>query len=183
MLGMGPDVSDSWPGVTSRPIVIVDYDPRWPAMFEEEKRRLEGVIGPFGVLIEHMGSTAVPGLAGKPVIDLLIGIPLLADAALCIPRIEALGYDYVPEFEVEMPYRRFFRKDTGGIRSHQIHMVEPTHAFFGRHQRFRDYLRAHPDVAREYAALKRELAARLSPDVEAYASAKGPFVMAVEARM
>jgi GrpB-like predicted nucleotidyltransferase (UPF0157 family) len=164
-----------------RPIIIVDYDPCWPAMFEKERARLQSSIGDWMNAIEHIGSTSVPGLAAKPVIDILVGVRALGDADThCIAPIVNLGYEYVPEFENVMPYRRFFRRSaTDGLRSHQIHLVEKDTDFWHRHLLFRDYLRTHPARAQEYAALKRHLAPQFT-DVNDYADAKTDFIRATE---
>ena len=161
-------------------VVIVDHDARWPAKFEEERGRIVAAIGPHVTGIEHIGSTAVPGLAAKPVIDVLVGLRSLDDARECIRPVVGLGYEYVPEFEAELPERRFFRKDTDGARSHHIHMVEHGSPFWVRHILFRDHLRTHPEDARRYEALKRELAARFRDDRGAYTEGKTAFVREIE---
>jgi GrpB-like predicted nucleotidyltransferase (UPF0157 family) len=171
----------------SRQVLLVPYDPAWPRRFEDERAALQESIGLWATRIEHMGSTSVPGLAAKPIIDIMVGLRSLDDAGECIPRVVALGYEYVPEFENEMPYRRFFRRDSTGhededwqptARSAHIHMVELTHWFFRDHLLFRDYLRAHPESARAYEALKHRLALEHAGDREAYADAKSDFVQA-----
>ena len=169
--------------MTDNTIRIADYDPDWPLKFQAEKARLLDVIEPYVAAIEHMGSTAVPGLAAKPVIDIMVCVRTLAEAdAHCIEPIVALGYEYVPRFEDEMPFRRYFRKDNAaGRRSHQIHLVEIGGEFWERHLLFRDYLRAHPEAAREYEALKSDLAPQFS-NVNEYAEAKGVFVRSIEAK-
>src|SRR5690242_16455065 len=136
-------------------IIIKEYDPLWPALYEAEREEIMEAIGHYVADIQHMGSTAVPGLAAKPVIDILVGLRRLLDAQDCILPIEGMNYEYVPEFEAEFPDRRYFRKGTNGVRSHQIHMVEIGSDFWERHLLFRDYLRDHPDAANDYAALKR----------------------------
>jgi len=125
----------------------------------------------------------VPGLAAKAVIDILVGTRSLAEAdAHCIAPVIALGYEYVPKFELEMPYRRYFRRPAAaGNLAHHIHLVENGSEFWERHLLFRDYLRAHPPTAREYEQLKRELAPRFD-DANDYAEAKTEFIGAVEAR-
>jgi GrpB-like predicted nucleotidyltransferase (UPF0157 family) len=162
-------------------IVIANYDPSWPAMFDEERARLVGAVGNWVLGIEHIGSTSVPGLGAKPVIDILIGVGALADAdEHCIEPICGLGYEYVPEFETVMPFRRYFRRSADEQNhSHHIHLVEKGSDFWQRHLLFRDYLRAHPDRAREYEQLKRRLAPQFS-DVNDYAQAKNEFIRATE---
>lgn len=169
-------------GDVGRPVIIVDYNPRWPALYEEEKGRLLGVIGHKVVAIEHVGSTAVPGLGAKPVIDITIAVRRLADAEECIELLQSAGYEYVPEFEDSMPERRYFRKGSPGARSHHIHMVELTSDFWERHLLFRDFLRAHPEVAEKYYDLKKGLATKYGEDREGYTEAKTTFIEGVVAR-
>jgi GrpB-like predicted nucleotidyltransferase (UPF0157 family) len=163
----------------NRKIIIDTYDPSWPAQFADERQRLEAAIGPHIDSIEHIGSTAVPGLGAKPVIDMLVGLRSLDDAASCIAPVVSLGYVYVPEFEAELPERRFFRRDINGQRSHHIHMVEVGSDFWVEHLRFRDYLCQHPQAVADYEALKLRLAAEFVDDVNAYASAKTEFVRGI----
>ncbi len=162
-----------------RPVVIVDYDPEWPARFEEERAIIEAAIGPRTVAIEHVGSTAVPGLGAKPVVDIMVGIDSLADAAACIEPLGAAGYTYYPDHEAEMPERRYFDVQSGTRDAH-LHMVEYGGAFWRRHLAFRDYLRAHPEAAAEYDRLKRDLAAHYGSDRDGYTNAKTEFVQSIE---
>jgi len=162
-----------------RPVVIVDYDPEWPARFAVERDIIQDAIGAQVAAIEHIGSTAVPGLSAKPVIDILVGVHSLADAAACIEPLAAAGYRYYPEQEAEIPDRRYFDVQTGTRDAH-LHMVELGGAFWQRHIAFRDYLRAHPDTARQYDCLKRELAARFGSDREGYTEAKTAFIRSIE---
>lgn len=168
----------SWSGN----VEITDYDPRWPELFDQESRSILHALRHQSVKIEHIGSTAVPGLAAKPTIDLMIGLRRLAEAVDCIPRLAALGYVYVPRFELGAPFRRFFYRARGARHSHHLHMVELDHPFWERHLLFRDFLRHNPAVGREYARLKRQLAHRYRQDIASYSNAKGPFVRWVEER-
>jgi GrpB-like predicted nucleotidyltransferase (UPF0157 family) len=159
------------------PVVVVPYDPRWPALFEDERARIERAIGPWVEQIEHIGSTAVPGLAAKPVIDIMAGVGSLNDAPALVGRLTGIGYEYVPELERQMPSRRYFRKTREGRRTHQVHLVDRSDAgFWDRHVLFRDHLRAHPEAAEAYARLKHELSGRLREDREAYTEAKTGFI-------
>ena len=117
---------------------IVNYDPRWPRRFKEEKARILAAIGPWARSVEHVGSTAVPGLAAKPIIDILVGLRSLEDAKECITRLEAIGYEYIPEYEAIRPERRYFRKGPTESRTHHLHMVETSSGFFRNHILFRD---------------------------------------------
>jgi len=168
----------------SLPVVIADYDPRWAAMYAEESARIQKAIGEWLSGIEHVGSTSVPGLAAKPVVDLMPGLRSLGDAPHVISAMEELGYQYFPEYEDELPERRYFVRPPGPANRHRrlfhIHAVETTTAFWRRHLAFRDHLRAHPDVAGEYAALKRRLAAEYGSDREGYTEAKTEFIRRIE---
>lgn len=160
-------------------IRIVGYDPAWPAAFESEAARILALFADGSTRIEHIGSTAVPGLGAKPIIDIMLGAPELGEIDAAVPGIESLGYQYVPEHEAEMPERRFFRKERGGRRTHHLHAVEVGGAFWRDHLLFRDFLRSHADVARAYHDLKAELAGRFASDPEAYMDGKDAFIKRV----
>lgn len=164
------------------PIVIANYNPQWPLLYQEEKSRIQSAIAQAVVAIEHVGSTAVPGLGAKPIIDIMVAVRSLADAEACIEPLQSIGYEYVPEYEVFIPERRYFRKWVQGERTHQVHMVERTSEFWHRHLLFRDYLRTQSDVAQEYYQLKKELSAKYGSDLGAYTDAKTPFIESVVAR-
>jgi GrpB-like predicted nucleotidyltransferase (UPF0157 family) len=155
-------------------VSIVPYDPDWPRRFDEERRVLAAVFGGSDAVIEHVGSTAVPGLGGKPVIDVLIGVPTLVEVEDRIPALEAAGYEYVQEYEKQLPDRRYFRKPRFGPRAFHVHCVVRGSDFWTAHLVFREYLRAHPESAAAYYNLKRELAMRVSK--EEYTEAKSPFI-------
>lgn len=179
---------------TGKPIIIAAYDHAWPRRFAAERELIFATCGrePF-VSIEHVGSTAVPGLGAKPIIDLMPGLRSLDDAPPLIARLATIGYEYGPEFEDAMPFRRYFRKDEqrdGGVeRAFHMHMVVTSSEFWERHLLFRNYLRAFPDVAADYERLKREIAAEyntnLGPDSDInrdYTERKTDFVTGIEAR-
>ena len=166
---------------SSDPVVIVPYDPSWPARYEEERVRIVEALGAAmaGVVaIEHAGSTAVPELAAKPVIDIMIGVREFAHGERCIEPMETLGYEY--RGEAGVPGRYYFRK--GNPRSHHVHLVEHGGEFWNGHIAFRDLLRERPDIARRYAALKKELATRYGTDRVGYTDAKTPFIESVLAQ-
>ncbi len=166
----------------SAPVVIVDYDPKWPTLYEEEKRRILGVIGDAAIAIEHIGSTAVPGVGAKPIIDIMVGLRDLADAEECVEPLKGIGYEYVPEYNDIIPERRYFHKGPPEGRTHHLHMVELTSDFWERHLLFRDFLRTHSDEAERYYELKKELAARFRSDREGYTDAKTAFIESVVAK-
>ena len=163
------------------PVEIVDYDPRWPLVYAREKDRILRVIGNKVVGIEHVGSTAVSGLGAKPIIDITVGVRRLSDAEVCIEPLGSIGYEYVPEYEKELPERRYFRKGPEGVRNKHfhLHMVQHDGGFWKRDLMFRDYLRCHPDVAQQYCELKRKLAEKHRLNREAYTDAKTSFVESV----
>jgi GrpB-like predicted nucleotidyltransferase (UPF0157 family) len=167
----------------SDPVLVVPYDEAWPSLFLRERGRIEGAIGPWMEGIEHIGSTAVPGLAAKPVIDIMVGVGSLDDSPVIVGRLVGIGYEYVPELERTMPSRRYFRRLTGGRRTHQIHLVERSNlGWWDRHVLFRDYLRSHPETVAEYGRLKCRLAERYRDDRQAYTEAKGDFISGVVVR-
>ena len=170
-------------------IAIVSYDPRWPQLFEQECDHLRSCL-PHELLgrIEHFGSTAVPGLPAKPIIDMLIEVTdLEAAKSDIVPVLESQGYDYFwrPTFGDDTPpyYAWFIKRDRDGARTHHIHMIEANLAFYEHWDRlrFRDYLIAHPDVARSYAELKTRLAAAHPNDRVAYAVGKSDFIAKIMA--
>ncbi|MCH8993496.1 MAG: GrpB family protein [Chloroflexi bacterium] len=145
---MTEDLRDA---VTS-PVVIVDYEPNWPAAFEQERARIVAALGNVMedvVAIEHVGSTAVPGLAAKPIIDIMIGVRKLADGEQSVEPLVGLGYEYLGEYGI--PGRFYFRK--GSPRSHHVHLVHHNSDFWERHLLFRDLLREQPGLRDEYDAL------------------------------
>ena len=154
---------------------VVECDPEWPHRYDEERARIVAALGELIAAIEHVGSTAVPGLGGKPVIDFMIGVARLEDGERRVGPLETLGYVYCGEAGI--PGRLFFRKDVP--RTHQIHLVEQGGDFWEDTLLFRDFLRAHPETAAEYSDLKKELAARFRTEREAYADAKTPFIRPV----
>ena len=161
-------------------VVIVEYDPRWSLMFEEEAARVASVLNrDLVVRIDHIGSTAVPGLVAKPIIDLLVSVHSLVEARqVAVSPLEKLGYAYW--FDNPDPQRMFFVKGLppNSPRSHHIHMVESDSILLER-LLFRDYLREHPDEALRYAHLKRHLAEQFATDREAYTSGKTEYVQSV----
>jgi GrpB-like predicted nucleotidyltransferase (UPF0157 family) len=163
----------------SQPIEVVDYDHDWPRAYAEERDRIAAAIGEGVVTIEHVGGTAVPGLPAKPVIDLMVGVADIERAGPAVAGLINLGYEYVPEFESQLPDRRYFRR--GSPETHHVHMVPVSGDFFTEHLLFRDYLRGHPQAAEEYGKLKRGLAGRFPHDRDAYRAGKIPFIDTVVA--
>ena len=159
-------------------IHLVDYDPRWPALYAAESARVRAAL-PAGLVhaAEHFGSTAIPGMVAKPVIDILIAVQSIEQARMiAVAPIVALGY----AFWADKPKRDRLFFVTGlppaaPHRTHHVHMTELGSVMWHR-LLFRDNLRAHPDEAMRYAALKRDLAARHHTDRDAYTAAKATYV-------
>jgi GrpB-like predicted nucleotidyltransferase (UPF0157 family) len=148
----------------------------WPVTFDIEKGRLTEIFGADSVLVEHVGSTAVPGLGAKPIIDILLGAPSLLVVEGRIPALVESGYRYVPEFERALPQRRFFVKTQGHPGYFHLHAVVYDTPFWKDMLTFRDLLRAEPAYAERYWRLKTALAARHRNDREAYTNAKSEFI-------
>jgi len=163
-----------------QPIVIVEHDPRWPENYEDERTRILSVIGHKIVAIEHIGSTAVPGLGAKPIIDIMVAVHRISDSQECIEPLQDLGYKY--HYYPEFPDRCVFVDGSMGVGPHHLHMTELMSDFWTEKLLFRDYLRTHPEIAEEYYRLKKEWAARYGADrdkYEAYTEAKTPFIQSV----
>jgi GrpB-like predicted nucleotidyltransferase (UPF0157 family)/ketosteroid isomerase-like protein len=166
--------------MADEPVRVVPYDPSWPERFEEERAALVDAIGDCIVGgIHHVGSTSVPGLEAKPVIDILVGVRGLGESRSCFDRLGTLGYLYAPYRSSEM---HWFCKPNPSRRTHHLHLVPADSPRFRDELAFRDYLRTHRDVAEEYGALKRRLAKELEHDREAYTDAKSEFILATVQR-
>ncbi|MDE3097753.1 MAG: GrpB family protein [Chloroflexota bacterium] len=164
-------------------LTIVPYDPRWPAAFAAEAARMRAALGDLAVRVEHNGSTAVPGLAAKPIIDIQVSVAALAPMDSYRVPLQAIGYTHVPH--ADDACCPFFHRPHDWPHTHHVHVVATGGAEERRTLAFRDYLRDHPETAREYAALKRRLAPRFSAATlasrQAYAGAKTTFVERVVA--
>ena len=160
--------------MTDEPIRLAEYDDTWPARFQDEVAVLAPVLAPWltGPIV-HIGSTAIPGLVAKPIIDIMAGVANLAAAAAAIPAVAAVGYEY-------FPYRRtvmhWFCKPSPVRRTHHLHLVPTGSSLWHDRLSFRDYLRAHPTASAEYGQLKAALAVRYRDDREAYTEGKSEFV-------
>ncbi|HEY7290876.1 MAG TPA: GrpB family protein [Vicinamibacterales bacterium] len=160
------------------PVEIVPYDVDWPGQFETERRLLVDAIGRWLVdgSVEHIGSTAVPGLDAKPVIDIMAGVESLDGSRAALSVLERHQYCYA-QYRTDVMH--WLCKPSPAHRTHHLHLVPRGSHLWIEQLAFRDYLRAHDDVAREYAELKRRLADAHRLDREAYTSAKAPFVQRV----
>jgi len=167
----------------SRPVRIADHCSKWMRLYEEEKHRILEVIGQKAVAIEHIGSTAVPGLGGKPIIDIMAGVHQCTHADECISLLQGLGYGNVtPEPDEPDWYYCLSKAYQGGARplkNYHLHLVKFKSDHWKKHLVFRDYLRAHPEVAKEYFELKKALADKYGSDREGYTEAKTSFIKSV----
>jgi GrpB-like predicted nucleotidyltransferase (UPF0157 family) len=164
----------------SREYGLVDYDPAWPSLFENEAGRIREALRDVAVRIEHVGSTAVPGLAAKPVVDIQVSVDVMVPRDRFVVPLVALGYEFVPDpTDTEHEY---FKKEVDGMRTYQIHVCPVGSEWERRHLAFRDHLRANPDDAGLYAQLKRQLAADHPRDILAYIDGKTPFIREIEER-
>ena len=157
-------------------VEIVAYDPHWTALFEAEATRLQRAVP--GLELHHIGSTAVPGLRAKPVVDM---IALVTDLEEFVGPIVAAGYEYPSAYNATLEGRRWFCRPSAAIRTHHLHLVTDPQVL-DRHLLLRDVLRRDPDLAAEYADLKLHLAQRFPNDREAYTHHKSDFINRVLTR-
>jgi GrpB-like predicted nucleotidyltransferase (UPF0157 family) len=170
-----PDEAELIGGIEKRDIVVVGYDPSWPGRFAAERQRILDALGPTARRVEHVGSTSVPGLAAKPIIDVDLSVPDPDDEPAYLPALERVGY----HLRVRQPGHRMVR--TANLDVH-VHICGEGSEWERRHLLFRDWLRSDGADRDAYAALKRELARRAWSDMNAYADAKGVLIGEITAR-
>jgi len=157
-------------------INIVEYNPCWPKLFSKEQQRIRCALGDLALDIEHIGSTAVKGLAAKPVIDVMVAIRKVGYFSTCIKLLTQAGYEYAPEHETILSDRCYFRRHVNNVRICNLHLVKKDSVAWNDLLLFRDYLRTHLDEAFTYANLKRELAKQEWSQGIEYAKAKTEYV-------
>lgn len=159
-------------------VIVVPYSQKWKAMYEKEAEMIAEILGDNCIAVYHIGSTSVPGLAAKPIIDIMPVVKDICKVDECEPAFEKIGYEYLGEFGI--PGRRYLRKG-GDERTHQIHIFEKSNdKDIDRHLAVRDYLRTHEEAAREYGELKKALAEKFPYDIESYCDGKDEFVKGLE---
>lgn len=159
-------------------IVVVEYEPQWIREFKKEANLVQNILGENCVFVHHIGSTAVPGLAAKPIIDIMPVVHNLKQVDAVKTTFEGIGYEYLGEFGI--PGRRFLRKG-GDERTHHIHIFsESQKEDIERHLAVRDYLRAHKDACDAYAELKKTLAKKYPYDRDGYCNGKDEFMKQLE---
>jgi GrpB-like predicted nucleotidyltransferase (UPF0157 family) len=160
-------------------VILLPPDPTWAAAFTRAAGELTPAFGPALLSLHHIGSTSIPHIYAKPIIDMLAVVTTLADVDARNTSLQSLGY--TPKGEFGIPTRRYFpRNNPAGQRTHQIHAFPQNSPHILRHLAFRDYLIAHPDIAAEYSRLKQRLAAAHPDDIEAYMDGKDPFIKQTE---
>jgi GrpB-like predicted nucleotidyltransferase (UPF0157 family) len=164
-------------GLDSRRVKLVDHDPKWAEYFGQEKRLLSEVLGDKVLDIHHIGSTSIPGILAKPIIDVLAAVKALPDVESFTQDLHRIGYEDRGTGDVSE--RRYFVKGSTARRTHHLNFCEINSFFWGSHLAFRDYLNQHPDVARQHSELKQELARKFPNDRLAYTAGKQEFVRSV----
>ena len=160
-------------------VELCEYDPSWPATYAAERERLLTLLPGVSIALEHIGSTAVPGLRAKPIIDILAGVESMATAEAVAEIICQSGYTTSAEFNETLIDRKWFMRWANGHRTHHLHVVVHDSKAWHERLRFRNALRSQPELAVRYAALKSQLAERYATDREAYTDAKAEFVRSV----
>jgi GrpB-like predicted nucleotidyltransferase (UPF0157 family) len=161
-----------------REVALVPHNPEWSQQANQEiSRLLEGLS--FSIIgVYHIGSTSIPGIKAKPILDFVMEVDDLDDVLKSAAEFEALGYKSKGEFGI--PGRQFFIRDTDGERSHHLHVFQKGHPDIERHTIFRDYLRANPDAAQDYEKLKEKLAKRFPKQSSNYTAAKSDFILSMD---
>ena len=167
------------PGPGSDQVLVEPYRPAWPGQFRVEAEVLRTALAVLAPRIEHFGSTAVPGLAAKPIVDILLGVRQPADVDAHAARLRNFGYVLAPHAGYDGDERRFLVRTVRGVRTHHVHVVDVVSKAWHRLLLFRDLLRMDAQLAVEYGNLKRTLAARHAKNRIAYSAGKTAFIQAV----
>jgi len=164
-------------------VVIHPYSDDWPRQFDAVRDELRAIFAPLEVAIEHVGSTSILGLSAKPVIDVLLGAPSLAQIEAKITPLGDRGYTYVARYEADLPLRRYFVQSAATALRVHLHAVVTGSSFWQEQLAFRDLLRANAALRTEYQDLKLRLAIQFADNKAAYTDAKGPFIQSVLATL
>lgn len=158
---------------------LVDYQDSWPMQFLRVAGLIRSAVNSSEVVLEHIGSTAVPGLCSKPVLDIVLGVSSLAQAEANVSRLAAVGFVYRPEYESQFPERRYFVRPATDVPRIHLHAVVVGTIHWRQHLYFRDRLRQDRQLMQSYDTLKRQLAVLHATDKSAYSEAKAPFIQRV----
>ena len=162
-------------------VVVVSHDPIWASKFDSESQVVARALAPIFVAIHHIGSTSIPGIHAKPIIDMLAEVTAIDEVDKQNSAMTVLGYEAMGEFGILG--RRYFRKDNDtGVREYQVHVFASSSPDVDRHIAFRDFLRVKPDLAKRYSELKRRLAIEYPNDIDAYIDGKNSFIEDTERR-
>ena len=160
---------------------VVPHDPAWKQTFEAEADAIGRALGDIVAAVHHIGSTAIPGIPAKPIIDILLEVGDIAKLDARQSALEQLGYEGLGEFGIAG--RRYFRKDdVAGDRTHQVHAFQSNSPEIARHFAFRDYMITHPGAAQAYGELKQRLAQQHPNDIQAYMDGKDAFIKEHQAK-
>ena len=163
-----------------RRIEVIPHDPNWLAMFDAEAEDIAVILGAELVAIHHIGSTAIPAIKAKPIIDLLVEVRQIEKIDAFNDAMIGLGYESLGEHGI--PGRRFFRKPDEFTRTHHVHVFGTGHPDIDRHLNFRDYLISHPNEGQAYGRLKEDLARRFPEDIDSYVEGKSEFIREIDAK-
>ena len=158
-------------------IVVRPYDEAWPLEFERVREELIRWLPPWIISVDHVGSTSVPGLEAKPIIDILVGVPDLVEALAVVPTLKSLGFEY--RAKDDLPDRHYFPRTLDGLRKHHVSLAEPSSRYSRNTLIFRGALRRDSEIARQYAVLKQRLAEEVGTVRLAYLNGKTDFVLEV----
>ncbi len=161
-----------------RSVTVVPYNAEWKRRYQEETDRLSAALQSHIIAMHHIGSTAIPGILAKPIIDILVEVYQIEVIDTLTEQMEAHGYRAHGEHGIAG--RRFFSRDTAAVRTHHIHVFQSGHPDIARLIGFRDYIRSHPDAAQRYSHLKQQLARQFANDSECYTEAKTDFIRSIE---
>lgn len=158
---------------------VIEHQDTWTSQYALIAAELQSAMPAHGILLEHIGSTAVPGLCAKPVLDIALGVRMLDEVAASLPELARLGFTYRPEYEQQIPDRRYFTRAEGPMPRVHLHALILGGALWTQHLRLRDALREDQVLAQAYAALKQRLAVPHAHGKAAYTEAKAPFIRLV----
>jgi len=165
------------PYINKRIVEVVPHDPNWQRKFKDEAKKIKKIFEEIFIAIYHIGSTAIPLVKAKPIIDILVEGTDINKVDSYNKQMEELGYEVLGEYGI--PKRRFFQKG-GNNRTHHVHIFEKGSPHIKRHIDFRDHLNSHPKVAKEYSLLKEKLSKKYRYDIDKYQAGKESFIKKID---
>jgi len=161
-------------GLKNEKVGLLAYNPAWEKLYKEEEKLIIPIVEKYGVYVEHIGSTAIPGSKAKPIIDIAIGVRNLKDAERFVKPLKQFGYECKHDASIEKRY--FFTKGNKTHTTHHLHVIKFNSRLWNDQIIFRDYLRKHKDVVKKYSELKEELAGKYKNDRKKYVAGKDKFI-------